>query len=164
LTSEEERAAAELDALLAWQDELEQRQTMEPSEDRNRLRLYSTVAMNALAPMDTWGGFPEYEPPDRTILDLAADRYAEGRAQCGLLRDIFGNPFRPVTFDTNWRTSDVTAMARGMYETRDFGAMPILADALQDAGCENTAVLDHCRGPGPHVRGCWVVDLILGKE
>jgi hypothetical protein len=51
-----------------------------------------------------------------------------------------------------------------MYESRDFGAMPILADALQDAGCEDAAILGHCRGAGPHVRGCWVVDLVLGKE
>jgi hypothetical protein len=51
-----------------------------------------------------------------------------------------------------------------MYESRDFGAMPILADALQDAGCASDDVLSHCRGPGPHVRGCWVVDLMLGKE
>jgi hypothetical protein len=52
----------------------------------------------------------------------------------------------------------------GMCESRDFGAMPILADALHDAGCDNADILDHCRGPGPHVRGCWVVDLVLGKE
>jgi hypothetical protein len=50
-----------------------------------------------------------------------------------------------------------------MYESRDFSAMPILADALQDAGCESTTILDHCREPGPHVRGCWVVDLVLRK-
>ena len=66
--------------------------------------------------------------------------------------------------DPSWLTSDVLAMCRGMYETRDFAAMPILADALQDAGCENADVLNHCRGDGPHVRGCWVVDLLLGKE
>jgi hypothetical protein len=51
-----------------------------------------------------------------------------------------------------------------MYESRDFGAMPILVDALQEAGCESEDILAHCRGPGPHVRGCWVVDLVLGKE
>src|SRR5207247_2509289 len=61
--------------------------------------------------------------------------------------------------DPSWLTSDVIAICRGLYESGDFAAMPILADALQDAGCENADVLDHCRGPGPHVRGCWVVDL-----
>ena len=53
--------------------------------------------------------------------------------------------------------------ARTMYETRDFSAIPVLADALQDAGCENADILNHCRGPGPHVRGCRVVDLVLGN-
>jgi hypothetical protein len=81
-----------------------------------------------------------------------------------LIRDIFGDPFRPpVEFSAEWRTSTAVALARQMYESRDFSAMPILADALQDAGCDNADILDHCRGPGPHVRGCWVVDLVLGK-
>jgi hypothetical protein len=81
-----------------------------------------------------------------------------------LIRDIFGNPFRTVAFNPNWLTSDVVAVSRGMYEKQDFAAMPILADALQDAGCENAHVLEHCRGGGPHVRGCWVVDFVLGKS
>jgi hypothetical protein len=82
-----------------------------------------------------------------------------------LLRDIVGNPFRPVAFAPTWRTSDAVALARQMYESRAFGAMPILADALQDAGCANADILDHCRDPNAmHVRGCWVVDLVLGKE
>jgi len=84
--------------------------------------------------------------------------------QCDLFREILGNPFRPVAFDPSWRTSTAVAIAKGMYDSRDFSAMPILADALQDAGCEHADILDHCRGPGPHVRGCWVVDLVLGKE
>jgi GAF domain-containing protein len=80
-----------------------------------------------------------------------------------LIRDLFGNPFRPVAFDPAWRTSTAVALASQMYESRDFAAMPILADALQDAGCEDADVLNHCRSDGPHVRGCWVVDLVLGK-
>jgi hypothetical protein len=83
--------------------------------------------------------------------------------QKAIVLDIFGNPFRPVVLDALWLTSTVVSLARQMYESRDFSAMPILADALMDAGCENAEVLDHCRGPGPHVRGCWVVDLLLGK-
>jgi len=75
----------------------------------------------------------------------------------------FGNPFRPVAFSPEWRTSTAVALATQMHESRDFGAMPILADALQDAGCDNDDILNHCRGDGPHVRGCWVVDLVLGK-
>jgi hypothetical protein len=83
--------------------------------------------------------------------------------QAGLVRCIFGNPFRPVKFDPHWRTDTAVSLARQMYESRDFTAIPILADAIQDAGCGNADVLDHCRNPGPHVRGCWVVDLVLEK-
>ncbi len=63
-----------------------------------------------------------------------------------------GNPFRPVTFSPSWRTDTTLALARQMYaDSRDFGAMPILADALQDAGCDSADILTHCRGDGPHV-------------
>jgi hypothetical protein len=81
-----------------------------------------------------------------------------------LFREVFGNPFRPVTVSAEWRTETAVALARQMYDSRDFSAMPILADALQDAGCDSAEILDHCRGPGPHVRGCFVVDLVLGKS
>jgi hypothetical protein len=87
----------------------------------------------------------------------------ERAAQAVLFRDVFGNPFRPVVFGPEWRTSTVVALARQMYDTRDFSAMPILADALQDVGCDNEDVLLHCRGPNHHVRGCWVVDGLLQK-
>lgn len=80
-----------------------------------------------------------------------------------MLREVFGNPFRPVVPDPTWLTSDVLLLVRGIYDERAFDRMPILADALQDAGCDNEEVLSHCRGTGPHVRGCWVVDLLLGK-
>jgi hypothetical protein len=83
--------------------------------------------------------------------------------QAALLRCIFGNPFRPVTLNPSWLTSTVVSLAAGVYADRAFDRLPILADALQDAGCDSADVLDHCRGPGAHVRGCWVVDLVLGK-
>ena len=100
-----------------------------------------------------------------SLSDYEADLGLEN-AQIGVpwLRDIFGNPFRPVAFTPDWRTDTAITLAAQMYESRDFSAMPILADALQDAGCDNANVLVHCRGSGPHVRGCWVVDLVLGKE
>ena len=88
----------------------------------------------------------------------------EASRQVDLLRDIFGNPFRPVAFDPAWRTDTALILARQMYESRDFSLMPILADALQDADCESDDMLNHCRSDGPHVRGCWVVDLVLGKQ
>ena len=81
-----------------------------------------------------------------------------------LLRDIFGNPVHPVTFDPAWRSDEAVSLARTMYQSRDFSAMPILADALQDVGCNSEFVLDHCRADKAHVKGCWVVDLVLGKE
>jgi hypothetical protein len=88
----------------------------------------------------------------------------EHTAQSHLLRCIFGPlPFRAVTLDPSWRTSTVVALAQQMYESRDFSAMPILADALQDAGCDNDDILSHCHSAEPHVRGCWVVDLVLKK-
>jgi hypothetical protein len=92
-------------------------------------------------------------------------KLAEGGHQAQLLRDIFGNPFRPVTLDPRWQTELVVALANGIYVDRAFDRMPILADALEDAGCDIPPdVLSHCRGDGPHVRGCWVVDLVLGKS
>jgi hypothetical protein len=89
---------------------------------------------------------------------------AERAAQANLLRDIFGNPFRPATLDPSWLTSTVLALARQMYDTRDFSAMPILADALQDAGCDNEEILNHCRGESVHVRGCWLVDSLTDRQ
>ena len=86
------------------------------------------------------------------------------RAIASGLRELLGNPFRPIRFDPEWRTSTAVSIAHSMYASRDFSAMPILADALQDAGCDNEDILNHCRGHGPHVRGCWVVDLVLGKS
>lgn len=81
-----------------------------------------------------------------------------------LLRDLFGNSFRPIKLDPHWLTSSVLDLAQGIYEDRAFERIPILADALMDAGCADELIINHCRGPGPHVRGCWVVDLLLGKE
>jgi len=88
----------------------------------------------------------------------------ERAGQASLVRDIFGNPFRPITFLPAWRSDTVVQLAKQMYESREFRAMPILADALQDAGCDSDDMLSHCRAPGAHVRGCGVVDQVLGKE
>ena len=98
-----------------------------------------------------------------SAMEGATSHESERHVQADLLRDIFRNPFHEVTFDESWGTSDVVSMARSMYEVREFVAMPRMAYALQDAGCEDEGVLDHCRGTGPHVRGCFVVDLVLGK-
>jgi hypothetical protein len=84
------------------------------------------------------------------------------RKNRALLADIVGPIPRATAFDPAWRTSDAVALARAMYDSRDFGAMPILADALQDAGCDDKELLAHCRSTKhPHARGCWVCDLVL---
>jgi hypothetical protein len=88
----------------------------------------------------------------------------ETTAQAELLREVFGNPFEPITFAPGWGSETVRLLAGGVYEQIAFDRMPILADALEEAGCDNPNILNHCRGPGPHIKGCWVVDLILGKE
>lgn len=88
---------------------------------------------------------------------------AELSLQCALLRDIFGDPFHLVAFNPAWRTDTAVTLARAMYESRNFSAMPILADALEDADCHDDVILSHCRDPEQvHVRGCWVVDAVLG--
>jgi len=103
-----------------------------------------------------------------SLRENATDEYvaydAEMAKQGDFLRDIFGNPFQPVALNPAWQTSTVTALARAIYTDRAFERLPILADALEDAGCDNADILNHCRQGGDHVRGCWVVDLILGKK
>jgi len=90
---------------------------------------------------------------------------AELLAQADLLRDIFGPmPFRPLSFDSSWLTPAVVELAQVIYEDKAFDRMPILADALEKAGCDSEEILCHLRGPWPHVRGCWAVDGVLGKE
>jgi hypothetical protein len=98
------------------------------------------------------------------IEDAAGDADAERAAQVASLRDIFGSPFRSVTLDPAWLTPGVVALAQAIYDRRAFDRIPELADALEQAGCTDADILAHCRGEGPHVRGCWALDLILGKE
>ena len=89
---------------------------------------------------------------------------AELQQQSSVLRCILGNPIHSVALDPAWVTSTVRHLAEAIYETNDFTRLPILANALEDAGCPDAEILSHCRGPGTHVRGCWVVDLLLDKE
>jgi hypothetical protein len=86
-------------------------------------------------------------------------------AQAGLVRDIFGpQQFLQISVDQTWMTPALVQLAQAIYNDRSFGRMPEMADALHDAGCDNDEILRHCRGLGPHMRGCWVVDSILGKK
>jgi hypothetical protein len=92
------------------------------------------------------------------------DRSAERTAQCDLLRDIFHGPRRAVYFRAHWRNNTITNLATAISSGARLETLPILADALEEAGCADTDILGHCRSEGPHVRGCWAVDLILGKN
>jgi hypothetical protein len=94
----------------------------------------------------------------------ASAEIEERKAQASLMRCIFGNPFRPVTATPSWLTSTVVDLAEYIYKERAFERLPILADALMDAGCDNEDVLNHCRSEGPHCRGCWPVDLLTGRK
>jgi hypothetical protein len=87
----------------------------------------------------------------------------EGRL-CDLLRDVVGNPFRPAGLAPTARTPDTLALATAIDKEGNFASLPILADALEEAGCTDETILGHLRGPGPHTRGCWAVDLVLRKE
>jgi hypothetical protein len=106
-----------------------------------------------------------------TALPIRLAGYCAGKRDgeallCDLLRCVFGNPFRPASLAPAWAAwNERTAvkMAQAIYDERAFERLPILADALEEAGCADEAALAHCRGPGPHVRGCWVVDLLLDK-
>jgi len=94
-------------------------------------------------------------------------RVEELHAQAELAHDIFGNLFCPVTVYPawlSWHDGLPVSMARRMYDSRDFSDMPVLADALEEAGCQDQDILGHCRSGGEHVRGCWVIDLLLGKS
>lgn len=111
-----------------------------------------------------WGG----GDLDQTDPELQT-KYEEWRtlantAHLAIVRDVCGNPFRPVSVDPAWLTSTVRTLAENIYADCAFDRLPILAHALQDAGCDNEDILNHCRGDGPHVRGCWVVDLLTGRK
>jgi hypothetical protein len=114
-----------------------------------------------------WGDVEGVVEESATVASWAslAENPAAARAdQVSILRDLIGNPFRPIPFDKSWLTSTVVSLARTIYDARSFELLPVLGDALMDAGCANNEVLEHCRGPNNHVRGCWLLDLLLTKE
>jgi hypothetical protein len=120
--------------------------------------VYGTAAANALRGVPYPGCYVD-------------NKESESRAYCSLLREIFGNPFRPPFLDHTWLSSTVAALAQASYDNRNLPEgtleperLTVLTDALEDAGCDNADILSHLRGPGPHVRGCWAVDLLLGKK
>jgi hypothetical protein len=142
-----------------------------PEELRAALRAAWDVGENAASYLATEESF-------LVAFKAAADRAAGGdgrestgrwaaerAAQCDLLRDVC-NPFRTGSAGPSWLTWNgavVGQLAAALYEGRRFDDLPVLGDALEEAGCADAEILDHCRGPGPHVRGCWLIDLILQR-
>jgi hypothetical protein len=152
--------------LVAWERYSNQLHASEVPYDAQLIRrLVISSYSNVLSPVWQAAVRSRQYALSRTSVSLQKElTKAEKKWQAIALRDLFGNPFRPVSVDPSWLTSDVVALATGIYEERAFDRMPILADALMDASCDNDDVLNHCRQPVEHVRGCWVVDLILGKR
>lgn len=93
----------------------------------------------------------------------AGVRGVHARRQAAAFRDLVPDPARPIALDPRWRTADVVGLARAIHVDQAFHLMPILSDALLDAGCDDETVLGHCRSGGPHVRGCWLIDRLLGR-
>jgi hypothetical protein len=110
----------------------------------------------------------EYSAWTATTVTEPRQRDKHPALQAALLRDIFFLPFRSApAFDRAWLMANdglAGRLARTIYGARAFDRMPVLADALEEAGCADADVLSHCRGAGPHARGCWVVDLVSGKS
>jgi hypothetical protein len=141
---------------------------------KTRKKDYSPEKSAAWAAMVALG--PEAFPAARScsgILDglARAPGGNEDRRQCADIRDVFGNPFRRVPFSASWRSPAVVVVAQAAYEERlqpgdvlDNARLAILADALEEAGCTEQAILEHLRGPGQHVPGCWALDQALGRE
>jgi hypothetical protein len=145
-------------------------QTMPPLHALHE-RSRSTDALYAALATAFQSGNPHTFDTADYAVDCAAsasgNKAAEWAAQAAIIKDIFGNPFRPVSIDPawlNWNGGTVPKLAQAIHDQRHFADLPILADALEEAGCDDADVLDHCRSEGPHVRGCWVIDLLLGKE
>jgi hypothetical protein len=126
-----------------------------PSEEIRIKREAAVAVCYGVIPNDLWGA----------AASLWAISQTEKEPHSNILRDVFGNVFRPVTLNPTWLTSNVLTLAQEIYDNRSFDRLPSLADVLEEApGCDNPEILAHCRGPGPHVRGCWALDLVLGKE
>jgi hypothetical protein len=152
---EEELTALRDEIEAAWSEALRVGRGRPPAEQEERRAAQRELAV-VLSALRDQGPVSSLGPD--------ADRAAEQAYQAALIRDIVGDPFRPACLDPRWQSADVVRVAKRIDEDRAFDAMPVLADLLEDAGCADPQLLAHCRGVCPHVRGCWVVDRILGKS
>jgi hypothetical protein len=148
----------------AWDAARQAARKSRPSRRRAKYRQVSTPEWDAVSAATADDSLVEYFAPEavQAVLE-AGDPEEPPPPLCPFIRDIFGNPLRPVAADPRWLTSTAVALAQTIYGDRAFDRLPILADALEDAGCDDYDVLGHLRGEGPHVRGCWALDLVLGK-
>ena len=118
-------------------------------------------AARALA-CEATGPAPSQNPTNPLWHNTWTKTWTAARAeQADIFRDIIPPPGVNISIDPAWRTSVVVALASAMNESGDFSAVPLLADALQDAGCDEEYILRQCRSPGPHVRGNWVVEMLM---
>jgi hypothetical protein len=133
---------------------------------REEVRIAKEAASMAVYGKRTWAAWTVIAALREEVGDVC--RCAHRTIRCALARDLFGPLFfRQVEIDSSWLFSNdekISLLAEAIYQDRTFDLLPILADALEDAGCDNADILAHCRSGGEHVRGCWVVDLLLGKE
>jgi hypothetical protein len=170
--TDEERAAAGMATQQAWEETSRYYWGRDEAADAAHQALHATTTAGAEL------GRPEehYQPGMRpsavaamvlieTARAVAPDyrNSPERPVQADLLRCLAGNPFRPVAFDAAWRTKTALALAEAIYAERAWDRLPVLADALEEAGCADADVLAHCRDGGPHARGCWVVDGLFGR-
>ncbi|QEL13424.1 hypothetical protein [Limnoglobus roseus] len=173
--TDDEREAAEADAQAVM------KKARKYNRNRNRYECFGTAvgAWAAGTEVRHWGvgddaaadpaGGPARDTP--VWEDAAEAMYSDGAGWhgelgwfCDVIRCVFGNQYRHATFNPRSSRKKAVAFAQAIYDERAFDRLPALADILQEMGYEDPAVLAHCRSAGPHVRGCWVVDLVLGKS
>jgi hypothetical protein len=140
--------------------------TPTPAKPANPFDIWYAAEMAKIAAADRIGGerAAAVASKARDIERLVGGNRDGSGQRSDVLRCLFASPFRPTATDASWLTPTVLSIAQGIYTDQAFDRLPILADALQDAGCEDAELLNHYRSGGPHVRGCWAVDLVLGKE
>jgi len=122
-----------------------------------QLRLEHLPGLERMPPVITY-----FDGTDEQRRRNEEEHAALTKVQLALLREVLGNPFRRSAFENTWRTSKIVALSQWIYANFAFDCLSVLADVLEDAGCVDKQLLDHCRGPGLHVRGCWALDFALG--
>jgi hypothetical protein len=156
-----ELIAAQQGAVAAWKEiPLE-------SVKQSRMARKASWSTKYAAALACWAADPDLNGA-RSRRAIREQSPAQRAVFAHFLRDLYDSPFRPPpAILPAWLACNggaVRHIAQALYDEGRFDQLPILADALEDAGCDDAAILAHCRGDGPHVRGCWVVDLLLGRH